>query len=111
MTTSKAPPFKLHFSRRFDAWLADFNASIAFSTYQAGKVFFIGHGDQCISITELDSSGARRCAARRDPADAAWVQDRRDSPYGALRAALVAIRAGPGPRALEYVGEDDFQLP
>ena len=34
----KKPLFKLNFSRQFDAWLAGFNASFAFSTYQAGDL-------------------------------------------------------------------------
>ncbi len=47
-----APPFKLTFSRQFESWLQGFNASIAFSTYQAGKVFMIGMGDKGISVAE-----------------------------------------------------------
>jgi uncharacterized protein (TIGR03032 family) len=40
-----APPeplFSLDASRGFEAWLAEQNCSIAFSTYQVGKVFLIG---------------------------------------------------------------------
>jgi uncharacterized protein (TIGR03032 family) len=33
-------------SRQFVAWLIEQNLSIAFSTYQSGKVFFLGHNDK-----------------------------------------------------------------
>jgi len=36
------PTFDLTTSRQFGSWLAEQKASIAFTTYQAGKVFFIG---------------------------------------------------------------------
>ena len=36
------PTFDLTTSRQFSSWLAEQKASIAFTTYQAGKVFFIG---------------------------------------------------------------------
>lgn len=36
------PAFDLTTSRQFTSWLAEQKASIAFTTYQAGKVFFIG---------------------------------------------------------------------
>jgi uncharacterized protein (TIGR03032 family) len=41
---SKAEDVKLEMtaSRQFTSWLADSNASFAFTTYQTGKVFFIG---------------------------------------------------------------------
>lgn len=38
----KAPPFEISTSRQFSAWLAEVGASLAFTTYQAGKLFFIG---------------------------------------------------------------------
>ena len=37
-----APHFRLSGSRLFSAWLAEQNLSIAFTTYQAGKLFLIG---------------------------------------------------------------------
>ncbi|MEA3274763.1 MAG: TIGR03032 family protein [Pseudomonadota bacterium] len=37
------PPFQLDTSRQFTAWLAEQGASLAFTTYQAGRVFFLGH--------------------------------------------------------------------
>ena len=36
------PKFDLTASRQFTAWLAEQRVSLAFTTYQAGKPFFIG---------------------------------------------------------------------
>jgi uncharacterized protein (TIGR03032 family) len=36
------PRFELTASRQFMPWLAEMNVSLAFTTYQAGKVFFVG---------------------------------------------------------------------
>ena len=41
-TADPAPQLALHPSRMFPAWLAGTGASLAFTTYQAGKIFFIG---------------------------------------------------------------------
>lgn len=42
-TPAKHPPaFEISTSRQFSAWLAETGASLAFTTYQAGKLFFIG---------------------------------------------------------------------
>jgi uncharacterized protein (TIGR03032 family) len=45
-TTNSAPSaepfFEIKFSRGFEAWLHDQRNSIAFTTYQVGKIFFIG---------------------------------------------------------------------
>lgn len=41
-STSKVPAFEINASRQFTAWLAEQFLSLAFTTYQAGKVFFIG---------------------------------------------------------------------
>lgn len=37
-----APALEISTSRQFTAWLAEVGASLAFTTYQAGKLFFIG---------------------------------------------------------------------
>lgn len=58
--------FSLNFSRHFESWLSGFNASIAFSTYQAGKVFLIGHGEQGISIAERTFARCMGLSARAD---------------------------------------------
>ncbi len=39
---TSVPSLELSCSRQFTAWLAEQNLSLAFTTYQAGKVFFIG---------------------------------------------------------------------
>ena len=39
---SQSPPLEMSSSRQFVSWLYENNLSFAFSTYQAGKVFFIG---------------------------------------------------------------------
>jgi len=58
------PQFSLDFSRQFESWLGLFNASIAFTTYQAGKVFMIGMGDQGISLVERTFPRCMGIAAR-----------------------------------------------
>lgn len=40
--TSNSKTFEISTSRQFEAWLAEQQLSLAFSTYQAGKVFWIG---------------------------------------------------------------------
>jgi hypothetical protein len=51
MTTPPPPAaFELTASRQFPAWLAEQRLSLAFTTYQAGKLFFIGlHSNLCRS--------------------------------------------------------------
>ena len=46
------PQFSIHFSRLFVSWLEEVQASLMCSTYQAGKVFMFGLGEQGVSITE-----------------------------------------------------------
>ena len=41
-THAEGAKFELLGSRQFTSWLAERNASLAFTTYQAGKVFLIG---------------------------------------------------------------------
>jgi len=49
----KKPVFELHSSRNFTSWLAQQEASIAFTTYQAGKLFMIGlKKDGSLSVYE-----------------------------------------------------------
>src|SRR5215467_7118873 len=36
------PPLEVHSSRQFPNWLAEQKVSLAFTTYQAGKLFLIG---------------------------------------------------------------------
>ena len=50
---TSAPSLEISCSRQFTAWLAEQNLSLAFTTYQAGKVFFIGlHPDGKLSVFE-----------------------------------------------------------
>ena len=42
MTDKQTPTLEFHGSRLFAAWLNNAGVSLAFTTYQAGKVFFIG---------------------------------------------------------------------
>lgn len=63
---SQAPPFSIQFSRHFESWLTSFNASIAFTTYQAGKVFMLGIGDSGISVVERTYARCMGLAARAD---------------------------------------------
>lgn len=42
MTSNGKPKFELHASRLFTSWLSQQDATIAMTTYQAGKVFLIG---------------------------------------------------------------------
>lgn len=51
-TSNKPLPFQVHFSRQFASWLTEVQASIVCTTYQAGKVFMFGMGDQGISVAE-----------------------------------------------------------
>jgi uncharacterized protein (TIGR03032 family) len=41
-STIPAPALEIHASRQFTAWLAETRLSLAFTTYQIGKLFFIG---------------------------------------------------------------------
>jgi hypothetical protein len=44
VTDQKPPTLEFHGSRLFATWLKNAGVSLAFTTYQAGKVFFIGMG-------------------------------------------------------------------
>lgn len=52
-TAAAEPNLSLTTSRLFSSWLAAQNASIAFSTYQAGKLFLVGvNAQQTLSVFE-----------------------------------------------------------
>lgn len=42
MNDAQSPPFALTTSRGFNTWLASSGGSLAFTTYQGGKIFFLG---------------------------------------------------------------------
>ncbi len=53
MMDAKTPKLDISGSRLFVSWLASCNASLAFTTYQAGKLFMIGlKPDQSLSVFE-----------------------------------------------------------
>ena len=53
MTPTAEPRFELTCSRQFPDWLAEQNLSLAFTTYQAGKLFFLGRQpDKRLSVFE-----------------------------------------------------------
>ena len=53
MSTAPSPRLEITGSRQFTPWLAEQNLSLAFSTYQAGKVFWLGlQADGKLSIFE-----------------------------------------------------------
>ena len=43
MTSPDTPKYEVTTSRNFTTWLANQKTSLAFSTYQSGKLFFVGH--------------------------------------------------------------------
>lgn len=64
---------KLTGSRQFNSWLAEHSISLAFSTYQAGKLFFIGLGDQ-EKLSVFERTFARCMGLGLDSeTDALWV--------------------------------------
>ncbi len=54
MNETRTPSLEISGSRLFTAWLAGQKASLAFTTYQAGKLFLIGlkpDGGLSVSVT------------------------------------------------------------
>lgn len=67
----KAPAFSLTASRHFNAWLAQQGASLAFTTYQAGKLFLIGvKQDGRLSVEERT---LQRCMGIAAHGTSLWV--------------------------------------
>ncbi len=66
MNDKPQPAFAVNFSRLFTAWLAEVGASIACTTYQAGKVFLFGLGAQGVSTAERTFARCMGLAARAD---------------------------------------------
>src|SRR5262249_46545502 len=53
MNTSPEPRLEIHTSRQFTSWLAEQRLSLAFTTYQAGKLFLVGlRADGRLSVFE-----------------------------------------------------------
>lgn len=54
------PDFRIAFSRLFEGWFRAQNCAIACTTYQAGKVFLFGKGENGVSIAERTFLRRRR---------------------------------------------------
>ncbi|MCP4380103.1 MAG: DUF4915 domain-containing protein [Hyphomicrobiales bacterium] len=74
-TPSEAPRLELNTSRQFASWLAETGGSLAFTTYQSGKVFLIGSNRETgrLSVFErtLDQPMGMLIAELRPPPDPA----------------------------------------
>ncbi|MGB1035279.1 MAG: DUF4915 domain-containing protein, partial [Primorskyibacter sp.] len=65
MSDTRSPALEINGSRLFARWLAEAKTSLAFTTYQAGKVFFIGlQPDGKLSIFERTFDRCMGIAAR-----------------------------------------------
>lgn len=63
--TETSPALSIHGSRLFAKWLADCRSSLAFTTYQSGKIFFIGlDAAQKLSVEERTFDRPMGLAAR-----------------------------------------------
>lgn len=72
--TSSPPPFELLTSRHFSAWLAEQQASLAFTTYQVGKVFMVGlNPDGKLHLTERTFP---RCMGLGGTPQTLWMSSR-----------------------------------
>lgn len=67
-----AAGLRLTGSRLFTAWLADRKASLAFTTYQAGKLFMIGM-DETGQLSVFERSFARCMGLGRGPTGTLWM--------------------------------------
>ncbi len=109
---AEQPPLEIHGSRQFTAWLAEQRVSLAFTTYQTGKLFLIGlQPNGRLSVFERTFN---RCLGRRQlrgvrqgqwfcgqpgPLHARWrCRNRATSPRPAT------MVNGPQPRAIPGLG-------
>ncbi len=68
---AEKPVFEINASRGFEGWLAEQRASIAFTTYQVGKIFFVGlKPDQSLWVFNRDIG---RCLGLAVAKDELWV--------------------------------------
>ncbi len=58
-TIASTPQLALHPSRMFRAWLAGTETSLAFTTYQAGKIFLIGNDPEAGKLSVVERSFPR----------------------------------------------------
>jgi uncharacterized protein (TIGR03032 family) len=66
----QTPAFELTTSRQFPEWLAEQGGSLAFTTYQAGKLFFVGLGADGLSLFERTFN---RCMGLYAEGDTLWM--------------------------------------
>src|SRR5690606_3902306 len=71
MKQAQEPRLEISASRLFTSWLAGQNASLAFTTYQAGKLFFVGLDDKG-RMSVFNRTLARVMGLATD-GDALWV--------------------------------------
>ena len=69
--TAEKPALEIDASRGFPSWLADFGASLAFTTYQVGKLLFIGVKPDGSLWVHNRNFG--RCLGMAADGDALWV--------------------------------------
>jgi uncharacterized protein (TIGR03032 family) len=70
-SAAEKPIFEINASRGFEGWLAEQRASIAFTTYQVGKTFFIGlKPDRTLWVFNRDIG---RCLGLAVAKDELWV--------------------------------------
>jgi len=71
---AEQPQFALSSSRQFPEWLAESGASLAFTTYQAGKLFFIGtRTEEFRARLSIFERNVERCMGMWASSDALWV--------------------------------------
>ncbi len=70
-SASAAPPVSILSSRQLPGWLAEVDASIALTTYQAGKLFLIGRQDD--GRLSLFERTFNRCMGLWASADTLWM--------------------------------------
>jgi len=64
------PRLEITTSRQFNSWLAEQDIGLGFTTYQAGKLFLIGRGDERLSIEERTVA---RCMGMVARGNSLWV--------------------------------------
>jgi hypothetical protein len=87
------PKLEILTSRQFTNWLAEQSVSLAFTTYQAGKLFFIG----------LQPSGQLQFLSVHSIAVWAWFLMTRPSAFFCYRNPISPVSGRPGDSPLEEI--------
>jgi len=95
------PRLEINVSRGFTAWLADMNASLAFTTYQVGKLLFLGVKPDGKLWVHNRNFG--RCLGGAIDGDTLWV-----SSDVQIYKLTDAVKSGPPSQAMD---EDAFFIP